>query len=588
LANPRTRFILTIVCPLLLITLSAVAQRDKKRKSLEGMPVAVRMREAESAFTEGEKYFILEDYAKALYHFQRALELNSENATIHYKVAEILAKGNKQDDLLRASLSIETALSLEKKNKYFYILASTIYSGLNNFGQAEQALQTMMEEIKGTDEYLYELAALYQYDHKPDEAIKVYNRAESILGINEISSTQKQRLYLEQGKVNEAIMEGKKLVTAFPDDERFVLGLAETFSQNKQNAQAIAYLENYLKDHPDAGNAKMLLAGIYRDAGEENKARELLLSAFQDASLPVGSKVMMLGAQVAALGQAQAKKVGDPDGEAFLITLFEMLRKSNPNDASVNVVGGDLFLTLKKNAEAEREYRTAIRNKSTSFDAWQNLLYLESQQNEFDSVIVHAEQALELFPNQAMIYYFDGFAQLRKRHYREAVTTLEQAKKLSTQNPSLAGDVSGLLGEAYNGSKDYPKSDQAYDDALAVNPDNDLVLNNYSYYLALRKEHLDKAEKMSSRLTRSHPENATYLDTYSWVLYERGKYKDAKRIMEKAIGTGNLSATIVEHYGDILFQLGNIDEAVKQWQKSKELDNGNALIDKKIANRKLY
>ena len=101
---------------------------------------------------------------------------------------------------------IYTANALFQTN---FIHLSIFYSGLNNFGQAEQALETMMKEVKGTDEYLYELAALYQYDHKPDEAIKIYNRAENTLGINEVSSLQKQRLYFEQGKVNDAIGEGQ-------------------------------------------------------------------------------------------------------------------------------------------------------------------------------------------------------------------------------------------------------------------------------------------------------------------------------------------------------------------------------------------
>jgi Tfp pilus assembly protein PilF len=145
-----------------------------------------------------------------------------------------------------------------------------------------------------------------------------------------------------------------------------------------------------------------------------------------------------------------------------------------------------------------------------------------------------------------------------------------------------------MLGDAYNGLKEYQKSDKAYEDALAFNPNNSFVLNNYSYYLALRKENLEKAEKMSSQLIKNNPDNSSYLDTYSWVLYNREKYREARKVMERAISGGRGSATHFEHYGDILFKLGDIDGAVTQWQKSKSMDSGNALIDKKIANRKLY
>jgi tetratricopeptide (TPR) repeat protein len=549
---------------------------------------SARLREAEFFFTEGEKYFILEDYTKALLYFQRVAELNPDNPAVHYKIAEVLSKSTKEEDLTKAAASIESALRLEKKNQYFYLLASNIYSSLSNFPKAEQALEMMMQEIKGTDEYLYELAALYQYDRKPEEAIRIYNKAESMLGINEVSSLQKQRLYLEQGKIKEATAEGQRLIEAFPDEPRYILDFAATLSQFKQGPKAILYLEDYLKDHPHAGSAKMLLSGLYRDNGQDQKSKELALIAIDDPSVEVGSKVLMVGTYNAMLSQNEAKKIKDPDLETFALTLFEKLKAAYPDDPNVHLVGGDLNLTLKRNQDAQREYRSAIRHGSVSFDAWQNLLSLESQADEFDSLITHSDAAMELFPNQAILYYFNGYAQLRKRNYRETIVSLEQAKKLSVSNPNLMGDINSLLGDAYNGTKDYPKSDKAFDEALAINPNNDLVLNNYSYYLALRKENLDKAEKMAAVLIKNHPTNASYLDTYAWVLFMREKYKEARRVMEKAIATGQAGAVHFEHYGDILFQLDNIDEAVKQWQKAKTLDNGNTLIDKKIANRKLY
>ena len=97
----------------------------------------------------------------------------------------------------------------------------------------------------------------------------------------------------------------------------------------------------------------------------------------------------------------------------------------------------------------------------------------------------------------------------------------------------------------------------------------------------------EKAEKMSAQLVKNNPKNTAYLDTHAWVLFMREKYKEARKYMEKAIEFGDVSATHYEHYGDILFQLGNIDEAVKQWQKAKSMDQGNELIDKKIANKRL-
>src|SRR5688572_7259561 len=195
--------------------ISAHAQR-KKKDGGDVYASGLKLREAEFYFTEGEKFFILEDYAKALLYYQRALEITPDNATIHYKIAEVLSRNNRQEDLLKASLSIESALKLEKKNKYFYLLAANIYGSLTKFDKAAWAYETLLQEVKGSEEYLYELAAVYQYANRFEDAIKTYNRAESILGINELSSVQKIRLFIEQGKFKEGITEGEKLIHAFP------------------------------------------------------------------------------------------------------------------------------------------------------------------------------------------------------------------------------------------------------------------------------------------------------------------------------------------------------------------------------------
>jgi tetratricopeptide (TPR) repeat protein len=445
-----------------------------------------------------------------------------------------------------------------------------------------------MDEVKGTEEYLYEVAAVYQYAGKPELAIKAYDRAEGVFGVNEVSSLQKLKLYLDAGKNNEGLAEGDKLLKAFPAEERYVMALTEIISKKGLRDQAIKYLESFVAKNADSGNAKMLLAGYYRDTGQEAKARPLLMDLFGDTNVDLSSKLIVLGAYNTELSQHKTNNTTDPDKEAFALELYEKLKTVYPAEASVHIVGGDLYLSTGKNRQAQYEYSQAIETGAVNFEVYENLLYLETQLEQWDRVIAHADDALEIFPNQSMIHYFNGFAHLRKRQYEEAIASFEQAKRLSASKPGLMLEINSLLGEAYNATREYPKSDKAFDEALAANPNNEAVLNNYSYYLALRKENLEKAEKMSSLLIKNHPENATFLDTYGWVLFTREKYKDAKKIMERAIGTGKATATHFEHYGDILYKLGDIDGAVRQWQKARGMNANSETLNKKIANRKIY
>src|SRR5688572_17998226 len=281
-----------MVVLLMTVPLSLHAQR-KKKDTGDVFASGLKLREAEFYFTEGEKFFILEDYAKALLYYQRALEITPDNATIHYKIAEVLSRSNKQDELLKASFSIENALKLEKKNKYFYLLAANIYGSLTKFDKAALAYETLINQVPGSEEYLYELAAVYQYANKFDDAIKTYNRAEAALGISEISSVQKMRILIEQNKLKEGIAEGEKLIQAFPGEERYMMAFAEILSQKGHRNESIKYLEKFISENSEAGNVKMLLAGMYRDTNQEEKARPLLLTLFDDSSIEMSSKVII-------------------------------------------------------------------------------------------------------------------------------------------------------------------------------------------------------------------------------------------------------------------------------------------------------
>lgn len=332
----------------------------------------------------------------------------------------------------------------------------------------------------------------------------------------------------------------------------------------------------------------MLLAGFYRDVQQEEKARPLLVSLFEDASVDVNSKIIILSAYNAELHQHKLNRLPDSDKEKFATSLFEKLATRHPDNTNVAVVGGDLYLSVNRLSDAQQQYSKAVSTGEVSYEVWENLLYLDVQLEQWDSALSHAEEALERYPNQRMVHYFYGYANYRKRRFEECIVAFEQAKKIGQSDPRLVAEMNGMLGDAYNATKNYIRADQAYEEALTHNPDNAVVLNNYSFSLALRKENLDKAEKMSSTLIKNHPDNPTFLDTHAWVLYMKGRYKDARKVIEKAVATGKANAAHFEHYGDILYKLGDVDGAVAQWEKARSMNANSETLNKKIANRKIY
>ena len=196
---------------------------------------------------------------------------------------------------------------------------------------------------------------------------------------------------------------------------------------------------------------------------------------------------------------------------------------------------------------------------------------------------------MTLFPDQPLSYFFSGLAKIQLKKYTEAIDDLNTGVKLVVDDKVLEVNFYSSIGDAYQEMKNFEKSEENYEKALAINPKAEGVLNNYSYYLSLRGEHLEKAEAMSKLSNEIKPNSASFEDTYGWIMYKQGKFKEAQIWIEKSLQHGSdKSATVLEHYGDVLYKIGEIQKALDYWQQAKSAGDGASdQLDKKILDKKL-
>mgnify|MGYP000046420297 CR=1 FL=1 len=143
------------------------------------------------------------------------------------------------------------------------------------------------------------------------------------------------------------------------------------------------------------------------------------------------------------------------------------------------------------------------------------------------------------------------------------------------------------LGEAYRNIGDHDKSDYFFEKALELEPENIMVSNNYSYYLSLRGEKLDRAHELIKNAIEKEPNSAVYLDTYAWVLFKLEKYDKAEKNIKRAIRNSTSDdPEVLEHYGDILFKNGKTKKALKQWKRSRAAGNDSEELKFKIQHQK--
>ncbi|MEO6686302.1 MAG: tetratricopeptide repeat protein, partial [Dyadobacter sp.] len=516
--------------------------------------------------------------ARALPVFEQIIKKSPSDGAGYYLLATALLKLDRQDE---AVIPAKKAYELDKTNSFYAKQLAELYAKKRKYAEAAQIYEPLVAKNPENLEYGIELAAIYVFNEQFDKAIQTYDLLEKSIGVTEEITHQKEQLYLRENKLDKALAEAKKLIDSEPGEASYRVELAEMLIANDKISDAIAPLQDALKINPDEAQAHVLLADIYRRNGDVEKCNQELKLVFANPNLDADPKIRVLS------GYLKMLKTDAEMDEALV--LAKQLAETHPNEARTHVIYADLLMRRGQKAEARDMYAKAARLDGSVYEVWGAIIQLDGELNQVDSLLVHSEKALEIFPNQGLLWYSNGTALLMKKNYKQAISSFEESLKLITDKPDMIPYIHAQLGDAYNGLGDNVKSDAAYDLALKENPDNDHVLNNYSYFLSLRKEKLDLALKMSEHLVQQHQDNATYLDTYAWVLYIRKDYKKAKESLEKAIqDTSNISGTIVEHYGDVLFKLGERDNAVLQWKKAKKMGETTELLDKKIATGTLH
>ena len=533
----------------------------------------------EMAFFNGLRKKALGNLESAAEDFLKCIKLDGSKAAPMYELAMIYNDFNQYSDAL---FFIQSACDIEQENIWYHQLLADVYISNQKYKAAINTYKKLLKEQPGNEEWHFHLASAYLLDKQLRNAIEVYNDMEQYIGVDEILIMQKHRIYLELKDKKGAKIELEKWILSEPKNPKPYGLIAEIFLLEGNHEKAIETLERILEIDPNNGKAHLTLSDLYRNNGDKIKAFNSLKIAFSSSDLSIDSKMRVLITyyDITQIDSTYKKDAFD---------LVEILKANHPNDAKPYTIAGDYHFREGDLKSAKEAFEKALQFDQSRFPIWQQLLIISFDLKEYEMVVSYAQEAMELFPSQPIIYLLSGMSYIQIKSYDNAITVLNTGKIMVFGNNELLAQFYSSLGDAYHAQKNHMMSDESYDKSLELSPLNTYVLNNYSYYLSLRKENLDKALEMMEVCIALNPGIASYEDTYAWVFYQKGYYDKAQEWLERAFTSGgNKSAVIVEHYGDVLYQLGKVAEAVEQWKKAKELGSESPFIDQKINKQKLY
>ena len=557
----------------LVILLSLFSCASKKKSTAEKKPLVGASSSADktpnelkikSYFIDGCREKIKGNIETAENLFKECLKLDPANAAVNYELGNIYRFSGLNDEALKCS---KIAALADAKNEWFNLLYIECLHNKRMYNEAISRYESLINVYPYRADFLQGLATECVYAGKNEKALQAYARMEQSIGVNENISLRKIKLYKQLKKWNEAEAELKKLIKTDPKEVRYFSYLAELYQEQGRFQKAMdTYLE-VLKTDSANPYIHLALADFYRQQKKDDQFFKELKLAFVSADLDIDNKIKILISYY-TITEQQSKYLE----QAY--ELCKLLVESNPNEPKAHSVYADFLFRDNKLKEARTELLKVLEFDKSKFAIWNELLKCESDLNENDSLVKHSTEAMDLFPNQPIPYFLNGVAYMRLKQYKKAIQPLKEGKQLVYEDFGMLSQFYANLGEAYNALQEYEKSDKEFEEAVQLSPDNAYILNNYAYYLSLRKEKLEKAEKLSKHSLEINPTSVSFMDTFGWILFQQGKYTEAKTYFEKALDKGgNTRAAIVEHYGDVLSKLNQPELSVENCKKYKELGN---------------
>lgn len=528
-------------------------------------------------FIEANRKKLLGDLSSALELYYECLKIKPDAAAAMYEISNINTILKNYDTAVKYA---RMASENDQENKWYQLNLAELLITTKQYENAIKVYERAYALDKKDLEIPYKLAALYTHVKNYERAIHLYNEIESSLGVHESLSLAKQQLYYNLGQKTKAYEEIENLIEHYPGEPRYYGILAEMYTNDNLFIKA---QQNYDKLFSiDSTNALGLLSIIdfYRKKMDYEKAFKTVRRVIDHEQIDYNQKVIVL---VSILNTRSEFNIYNKQ----IKDLLAYFKEKYPDKKDSYTLYADYLIKMNELDKARTEIEFILNHFEGNIALWEQLLYIYSYNNNFDTLYTQSKTAIDSFPDHDIFYLFNGVSANQMGKTSEAIKSLIKGLNLA-KTDEIKIDFYTNLGEAYHDNEEYEKSDYYFDLVLKEQPDNLYIRNNYAYYLSLREEKLEYAESLSKVTIQKEPNNSTYLDTYAWILFKLERYQDALFYIKRAFERGGAeSYVIVEHYGDILYKVGNVDAAVELWKLSKELGNKSKQLVEKIEKKSL-
>ena len=561
-------------------TAKTTAKADGASLMKETLLSAEQQRKYDYFFLEAMRMKGKNEYDAAFGLLQHCLDINPTASSALYEISQYYMFLRQ---VPQGQVALEQAVAFAPDNYWYSQGLVSLYQQQNELDKAAALLEKMVTRFPSKQDPLFSLLDIYSRQEKYNDVISTLNRLEKRLGKNEQLSMEKFRIYLQMKDDKKAFQEIESLVQEYPMDMRYQVILGDVYLQNGKKQEAYDAYQKVLAVEPDNPMALFSMASYYEQTGQKELYQQQLDTLLLNKKVTSDTKISVMRQVIAENEQSSAKD------STQVIALFDRMMKQDMDDPQIPMLYSQYLLSKNMEQEAVPVLEQVVDLDPTNKAARLMLVSAAVKKEDYKQIIKVCEPGIEATPDALELYYYLAIAYHQAEQGDSVLSVCNRALEHITPDTrkEVISDFYSIMGDIYHTKKQMTEAYAAYDSALVYNSSNIGALNNYAYYLSVERRDLDKAEEMSYKTVKAEPNNSTYLDTYAWILFEKGNYAEARIYIDNAMkNDGEKSDVIVEHCGDIYFMTGDVESALKYWKKALEMGSESKTLKQKIEKKK--
>ncbi|MCU0471787.1 MAG: tetratricopeptide repeat protein [Bacteroidales bacterium] len=526
-------------------------------------------------FVEAVKQKLLGNSGDALKLLEQCIRINPESDASYFQMAQIMMAAG--DNINGKKYGLK-ALSLESRNFWYLMLLAGTYYQEYNLDSAiifyEQAARYFPEK----EDLQLTLGNLYSQNKKYGKANDVFVNLDQKYGVNETSTVETVKNLMRAERYDEALEKAKELLGKYPDEIQYNGLMAEIYRGKGEKEKAIEVYRELMKRNPDNPQTLLSLCDFLLNEKNYDDLFVMLQNVILNEKVTREDKIDLF---VRMIGLPDIVKVY---GDKLLLSSM-LMEASFPEDDIVVLLRPEVFIERGLNDEAASRLEEIIKERPENYYAWEKLLLVYLQKGDYRSLEVKGKECATNFNRSFLAKLLYATGANENRNYDIALEELRKATILAGNNKDYILQVLSLKADVYYRQKNYGQAFKTFDEALTYNNEDLTILNNYAYFLAEQNNRLKEAEAMARKVIEKESKNSTFLDTYAWVLYKRGKLREADKIMYSITNSGEKpDAEWYEHYGYILKKRRDCKNAIVNWNSALKIDSTKKHLIKEIEN----